>query len=193
MLEYMSTCIRGPDIITYCNTPGLYCIDNHAPYLLNDVEVQCNATIIDLCPERYYCPDARTMIDCPRGHFCREGTLKFKLFGKPSLDTHHISQTSMTHNAYKHLFPSQTSNNKQHFLIFLLNSSLNNLFAFFLVCIRCHKAKTLRFLQRRLSRWENGESYDIHDSDDLAYNVRSFHFVLRVPNLPSGEISGELW
>lgn len=76
MLEYMSTCIQGPDVITYCNTPGLYCIDNHAPYLLNDVEVQCNATTIDLCPERHYCPNARTMIECPRGHFCREGVTK---------------------------------------------------------------------------------------------------------------------
>ena len=77
MLEYMSTCIQGPDVITYCNTPGLYCIDNHSPYLLNDVEVQCNATIIDLCPERHYCPDARTMIECPRGHFCREGKSEY--------------------------------------------------------------------------------------------------------------------
>jgi ABC-type multidrug transport system ATPase subunit len=76
MLEYMSTCIQGPDIIKYCNTPGLYCIDNHSPYLLNGVEVQCNATTIDLCPERHYCPDARTMIECPKGHFCREGVTK---------------------------------------------------------------------------------------------------------------------
>jgi ABC-type multidrug transport system ATPase subunit len=76
MLEYMSTCIQGPDVIKYCNTPGLYCIDNHSPYLLNGVAVQCNATTIDLCPERHYCPDARTIIECPRGHFCREGVTK---------------------------------------------------------------------------------------------------------------------
>lgn len=78
MLTYMNTCIQGPDVITYCQTGGMYCQDNHAPYLLNDVEVQCNATIVNLCPERYYCPDPYTMIGCPKGHFCREGASTIK-------------------------------------------------------------------------------------------------------------------
>ena len=75
VLKYIRTCIQGPDIITYCNTGGLLCEENHEPYLLNDVWVQCNQTSVNLCPERYYCPNANTMIGCPRGHFCREGKL----------------------------------------------------------------------------------------------------------------------
>ena len=74
VLTYLSTCVNGPDIVKYCHTQGLYCIDNSGPYNLNNVEVQCNATIVSLCPERYYCPDPYTQIACPRGHFCREGT-----------------------------------------------------------------------------------------------------------------------
>lgn len=75
MLDYMSTCIRGPEIITYCSTGGLYCEDDNTPVKINDNLVKCNATTVSLCPERYYCPDARTMIGCPTGHFCREGEL----------------------------------------------------------------------------------------------------------------------
>ena len=74
VLTYLSTCVNGPDIVKYCHTQGLYCIDNSGPYNLNNVEVQCNATIVSLCPERYYCPDPYTQIACPRGHFCREGS-----------------------------------------------------------------------------------------------------------------------
>ena len=73
VLNYIRTCIQGPDIITYCNTGGLLCEVNHEPYLLNDIWVQCNTTSVNLCPERYYCPNANTMIGCPKGHFCREG------------------------------------------------------------------------------------------------------------------------
>ena len=73
VLVYLSTCINGPDIIKYCHTEGLYCTDNSGPYNLNNVQVQCNATVVSLCPERYYCPNPYTKIACPRGHFCREG------------------------------------------------------------------------------------------------------------------------
>ena len=71
VLTYLSKCVNGPDIIKYCHTEGLYCIDNSGPYNLNNVQVQCNATIVSLCPERYYCPNPYTQIACPRGHFCR--------------------------------------------------------------------------------------------------------------------------
>ena len=74
VLTYLSKCVNGPDIIKYCHTEGLYCIDNSGPYNLNNVQVQCNATIVSLCPERYYCPNPYTQIACPRGHFCREGS-----------------------------------------------------------------------------------------------------------------------
>ena len=74
VLTYMSTCIRGPDVATYCSTGGLYCVDSSGPYDLNNVQVQCNATTVTLCPERYYCPNPYTQIGCPKGHYCREGT-----------------------------------------------------------------------------------------------------------------------
>lgn len=75
VLNYIRTCIQGPDIVTYCNTGGLLCEENYEPYLLNDVWVQCNSTSVNLCPERYYCPNANSMIECPKGHFCREGKI----------------------------------------------------------------------------------------------------------------------
>ena len=75
VLNYMSTCIRGPDVATYCSTGGLYCVDSSGLYDLNNVQVQCNATTVTLCPERYYCPDPYTQIACPIGHYCREGII----------------------------------------------------------------------------------------------------------------------
>lgn len=75
VLVYMATCIEGPQIADYCSTKGLYCVDNSGPYNLNNVVVQCNATTVTLCPERYYCPNPYTMIGCPKGHYCREGKI----------------------------------------------------------------------------------------------------------------------